>query len=129
DKKAAIDAQVPIVNRMNVVHQTAIPLGDGYSVITQIRADAQEAGDLVLLMKVVDLLVEWQIGDAIAIVGEELIFAFKVLLHGFQPHTYIGANFSIGKRDSPIVNIAIDELQIFATVGQHEIIRSAFVVI
>src|SRR5215471_867477 len=77
DKKAAIDAQVPIVNRMNVTYQAAIPLGNGYCVITQIRADAQEAGDLVLLMKVTDLFVEPQVAEAVAIVRKKFLFTFK----------------------------------------------------
>ena len=110
DEKAGINAKITVVNRMNVVHQAAIPLGNGYRMITQIRTDAQEAGNLVLLMKVVDLLLEPQVAEAVAIVREKFLFAFKVLLHGLQPHADIGADSSIGKSNSPIMNVAVDEL-------------------
>ena len=116
DKKAAINAQITVVNRMNVVHQAAIPLNNGYGVVTQIRTDAQEAGDLVLLMKVVDLFVKPQVAETVAIVREKFVFAFKVLLHGLQPHADIGGDSSIGKSNSPIMNVAIDELEILAAV-------------
>src|SRR5690242_16267203 len=116
DEKAGIDTKITVVNRMNVAYQAAIPLGNGYRVITQIRTDAQEAGNLVLLMKVVDLLVKPQVAEAVAIVREKFLFAFKVFLHGLQPHADIGADSSIGKSNSPIMNVAVDELQIFAAV-------------
>src|SRR6516164_2093157 len=114
NEKAGIDAKITVVNRMNVVHQAAIALGNGYRVITQIRTDARETGNLVLLTKVVDLLVKSQVAEAVAIVCEKFLFAFNVLLHGLQPHADIGADSSIGKSNSPIMNVAVDELQILA---------------
>ena len=110
----AVDTQVAIGNRMNVANQATVPLGNGYRVVTEMGADAQEASNLVLLMKVVDLLVKPQVTEAVAIVRKKFLFAFKVLLHGLQPHADIGGDPGIGKSNSPIMNVAVDQLQILA---------------
>ena len=47
-------------------------------------ADAQEAGNLVLLMKVVNLLAQRKVGEAVTIVSEKFLFTFKYFCTAFN---------------------------------------------
>ena len=57
-----------------------LPVPTRDQVIAEVGPHAQEAGDLVLLVKMFELLRQRQVGEAVAVVGQEVFFAFEVLL-------------------------------------------------
>jgi hypothetical protein len=74
-------------------------------VIAQVRTDTENARDLPLLVKVFQLLRKRQVDEAIAIVGQEFIFPFEVLLYCFQALADIGIDSCIRKGDPPVLDI------------------------
>ena len=106
-----------------------LPLFDRNRVIAQVRLHAQEAGDLVLLVKMIELQIERKIAETVAVIGEEFFFALQVFLRGLQTHADVRVDTGVSKGDPPVVNVAVDQLEVFAAARQYEIIRGAFVII
>src|SRR6266849_10247295 len=97
--------------------------------ITEVWPNTNKAGDLLLLAEMLQLLVEVQIGQAVAIVGEEFLFAVQVFFHRLEPLADVGVDARIYKGDPPVVDVAMEQLETLSPAGQNEVIRDAFVVV
>src|SRR5574337_309194 len=84
NEETAVDPYSAVIDRANARHQTAVSFLNGHHVIAQVWANAEKTGNFVLLVKVSQLLRKRQIGEAVAIVSQKLVFPFEVLLHGLE---------------------------------------------
>ena len=107
DEESAIDAYISVVNGMDSGNQAAVALLQRNQVIAEVRPDAEKAGDLALLVKVVKLLGKGHVGEAIAVVRQEFFFSFQILLDRFQALADIGIDSRIREGDAPIMDIAV----------------------
>jgi len=80
-------------------------------VITEIRPNTKKARDFSLLAKVFNLLGKRQVSEAIAYVRQEFSSPCKYFSTAFQPLANIGIYPGIGKGDSPILDVAVKQLQ------------------
>ena len=83
-EEAAIDERRSIPDGVNTCHQATARLCRNY-VITQVWHDAQEAGDLVLLVKMLQLLRKGKIAEAVTVVGQELVLAVQIFFRRLEP--------------------------------------------
>jgi len=129
DKKSAVDAHAAVVNGVDPGNQAAIARFQRHQVIAEIRADAQKAGYLVLLVKVLQLLRKRKVGKAVAVVGQKFLFALQILLHHLQAHPDVGIDSGIGEGNAPIVDITVQQFKILGAARQDKVVRGAFVVV
>src|SRR5579859_399382 len=107
NEKPAVNSYIAVANGVNVGNQAAIAFFNRDEVITEVRPDTKKAGNLALVVKMVQLLRKGQVGQPVAIVRQELVFSVQVFLNRFQALTNIGVNSRIRECNAPIVNIAI----------------------
>ena len=81
-------------------------------VIAEVGPHADEAGNLVLLVKVLQLLGQRQVGETIAVVGQKFLFALEILLHRLQPLSDVGIDARVREGNAPVVNIAVQQFQV-----------------
>ena len=98
---------VAVINGVNSGNKIAIALLQRNQVIAEVGPDAEKAGDLVLFVKVVKLLGKRHVGQAIAVVRQEFLFPFQILLNRLQPLPNIGIDSGVRERDAPIMDITV----------------------
>ena len=77
----------------------------------------------------IDLLVEREIRQAVTVVRQKNVFTFKIFLDSLKTLSDIRRRPGIGEGDVPIVDITVKKLQVFAALGQDEIVGMCFVVV
>src|SRR6266566_4644069 len=97
--------------------------------VAEVGSDAEKTRNFIVLMKMVELLLEGQIAQTIAVVGQKLFLSMQIFLYRFQALADVGTDSSIGKGDSPIVNVAVEQFETFAAARKNEVVGSAFVVV
>src|SRR5580704_4653013 len=80
-------------------------------------------------MKVIHLLCKRQVGQAIAVVGQEFFFSLQVSLHLLQALTDVGTDPRIREGDIPILNITVKQLDILGPGGQDEVVGGTLIVV
>src|SRR6266849_2936330 len=112
-EKSSVDPYIPIINGMNLGDQATVSLVQRNQVIAEVRPNTEKAGDLAVLMKVVQLLGKGHGGKAVAIVRQKFLFPFQILLNRLQALADIGIDPRVRERDAPIMDIAIEQLEVF----------------
>src|SRR5579859_6642480 len=128
DEEAAIDAHAAVVYGMDRGDQVVGAVLHGDEMVAEVGAHAEKARDLVLFAEMVQLLGQRQVRGAVAVIGEEFFFALVVLFVGFEALADVGVNAGVGERDAPVVNVAVEELHVFAA-GDDKIVGGALVVV
>src|SRR5437879_4215876 len=90
---------------------------------------AEEAGDFVPSAKVLEILRQWEIGEPIAVVGEEGRVVSEIALDCPEPLADVRAQTGVGERDLPLVDVPTIEGDVLTPAGQLEVVRQALVVI
>src|SRR5262249_30829874 len=96
---------------------------------TQVGLNAEETPYFSLMQKMVDLIIKRQISEAVAVVGEKHVFALYVLFNRLETLSDIGCGAGIDESDVPIVDIAVEKLEILASLPQDKIVGKAFIVV
>src|SRR5882672_530748 len=117
NEEASVDSHRAHADCMDLGHQITVPLLQRNHVVAEVRPDAKETGGLALLMEVFQLLRERQIGKAVTIVGQELLFSVEVLLDCLQPLADVGIDSRICKGNLPVLDVAVKQFQLFPTAG------------
>src|SRR5580704_6642470 len=103
-----------------------------------IRFDKMEAGlwhhahkrsNFSAIPVIPDDVREGNIRQAIRVIGQEHFFAFELLFDRLQPLTDIGGQPGINKRDAPVMDVLLQELDILPPSGEDKIIRKPFIIL
>src|SRR6516162_7049459 len=97
--------------------------------ITEIRLHAGETGDGSMLPKVIKLLGQRQVTQAIAVVREELFFVSNDAFDCPQPLSNVRLQPSLHERLFPIVNVASHQIELLAAFGKNKVVGEALAVI
>src|SRR6266567_429336 len=97
--------------------------------VAEVGSDAEKTRNFIVLMKMVELLLEGQIAQTIAVVGQKLLLSMQIFLYRFQALADVGTDSSIGKGNSPIVDITLEQLEILPPTGQNKVVGGALVVL
>src|SRR5271166_3701123 len=93
------------------------------------RLHAHKAGQSFALHEPIDQFVEVHVAKSLAVVGKEYLLILEMFLDGFQPLPDVRIESGVHESDAPIMNIAVQQLNILATPGEHEIVGHAFVIV
>src|SRR4029453_17555094 len=93
------------------------------------RADTDEAPQLAVSLKVVQVLVEWNIGQAVAVVRQKLGIVAEIALDSFQPLANVRVHSGLGERDLPAIDVAAEQPDGPTPFGQLEVGGEALVVV
>ena len=63
-----------------------------------------------------------EIGQAVAVVGEELGLAFDVWTNGSKPFADGGRQARVDERDGPVVDVTVQQPQLAAAAGEDEVV-------
>src|SRR4029077_12278735 len=126
-EESAVYAHIALVDVFDFGNQ--ISAIQGNEVIAEIGTDTEKTGDFVMLPEVLDLLGKGEIGKTITVVGQEHLFAFEIFLDSFEALADVGGDAGVSESDAPIVDITIDEVDIFTTGGEDEVVGNIFVVV
>ena len=88
-----------------------------------------EARDHTVAPEVGDVLVERQVAQAVGVVGQEHLLALQILAHAQQALADVGMQAGVDEGDAPVVDVARQQLDLLAALGQHEVVRHALVVV
>src|ERR1700694_77351 len=99
-EEAAVDPQVGVTDMTDVPHH-ASPV-HRHRVKGLVRADADEARDLVLAVRGVDITVEGQFRQSIAVVREERGVVREIVPDGTQALADVGLQPRVHERDVPV---------------------------
>src|SRR5262249_47769386 len=80
DEEPAVDANRTVIYGVNSRNQIAFAFLQRNQVIAKVRSNCEEASDLVLLMKVVQLLREWEIRQSVTVIGKKFFIICQVPL-------------------------------------------------
>src|SRR5581483_2458312 len=83
-------------------------------VAAEVRADTEKARKFLLAFEAIDLLRQLQVRQAIAVIGEERLFAFEIFPNRQEPLADVGINARVSERDVPVLDVTVEKPQIFA---------------
>src|SRR5215469_4991673 len=126
-KEPSVDACSRSANMLNALYHASLINRD--HVETGFWFNTDKAGQALAFQELVDYGVEVHVRQTIGVVGKERLLILDVLLHHFQAHSNVRVETGIDEGDAPIVDIAVQQFEVFAAAGKHEIIRDAFVVV
>src|SRR5262249_49300824 len=89
----------------------------------------QETTHFTSLEKVLDVVTEWEVRQPVTVVRQKHLFSVQVRLDSLEPLSDIRLDSRVDKRNVPVVDIAIHQLEFFTPVGQDKVVRHTFVVI
>src|SRR2546428_172900 len=127
NEEAAVDAQAGLPDILDARHLPVVVRHD--KVIAELRPDAEEARDPVAPPEMLKLRRERQVGEAVAVVREELLLTGEMWLDGLEALPDVRVDPRVDEGDSPIADIALQELEPPPALAQHEVIRDAFVIV
>src|SRR2546426_2153312 len=127
NEEAAVDAQAGLPDSLDARHLPVVVRHD--KVIAELRPDAEVARDPVAPPEMLQLRRERQVGEAVAVVREELLLTGEMWLDGLEALPDVRADPRVDEGDSPIADIALQELEPPPALAQHEVIRDAFVIV
>src|SRR5207245_10480664 len=117
---AAIDAQIRAVDVGDRRDDAVTPNRD--EVAAEIRPDGGEAGNLAAAIKVGQLSIEGQVGEAVGIISQKHLVVDQMPLDRFEALADVGRGAGVDEGNPPIVDVAVQELELPAAAGQHEIV-------
>src|SRR3989475_1836233 len=100
-----------------------------HEVIAQMRLHAEKARDPAVSSEMLEFRRQRQVGQAVGVVREELTFAGEVRLDGAEALPDARVDPRIDERDTPIADVALQELEPPTALAQYEVVRNALVVI
>jgi hypothetical protein len=80
-------------------------------------------------MKEINEIGQRQIGKPIGIIGKKLILAFEKFLNRLKALADIRLRPGVDKMNAPILDITIQQLDVFATVRKNEVVGSTLAVV
>ena len=72
--------------------------------------------------------IERCVGERVAVVGQEQLLAREMVVHPAQPLADRGVEPGVGEGDPPVLDVAAQQLDLAAAVGQHEVVRQRLLV-
>src|SRR6185436_14397346 len=85
------------------------------------RAHGQEARGHLAATEMVEIGRQVEIGETVRVVGhEDVVPVVEVTLHRLQALTEIGVQARVDEGDLPIVNVAAEQMDVFAALAEHE---------
>src|SRR2546426_4109571 len=127
NEEAAVDAQAGLPDSLDARHLPVVVRHD--KVIAELRPDAEVARDPVAPPEMLKLRRERQVGEAVAVVREELLLTGEMWLDGLEALPDVRADPRVDEGDSPIADVALQELEPPPALAQHEVVRDAFVIV
>ena len=104
DKISAVDQQIRISHKINLVHRTFLSHGDHGETLGGL--DADEAGNLVALLEPLDFIRQMQVGQRIRIIGQEILFVGEVFFDRLQPLADVRPETGVHAGNLPIRDVA-----------------------
>src|SRR5262245_17436627 len=126
DEEAPVDPQAGLVDRAHAADHVAVERND---VAALRRPHRQEAAHLVPPQEVLDVPVQRQVRQPVAVVRQEHRLSPEVGLDGLQPLPDVGGDAGVDERDVPVVDVAVEQAELLAALGEDEVVGDALVVV
>src|SRR5438874_1982614 len=110
NEEAAVDPDRAVVYGINSHDQIGFVLLKRNQMIAEVRPDTDETGNFILLMKMVELLRQRKVSEAVTIVGQKFVFSVQIFFDSLQALTDIGVNPGVRESDSPVLDVAVEQL-------------------
>ena len=98
-------------------------------VVAEVRLHADEAGDARRADGMFDLHRQRQVGQAVAVVGEELRLVADETFDRLQALADVRREARLDERDLPVVDVAAEQFELLAAFRQDEVVRQALAVV
>ena len=85
------------------------------------RAHGEEAGELAALLERLDHVVEVDVGQAVAVVGEEHLLVLHVVAHRPQTLADVAPDAGVEQRDAPLLLGIAEQLDLRAEAGDDAV--------
>jgi hypothetical protein len=121
NEHSAIDTDAAAREFLDVGDEPIGPRLD--DVIAEIRLHADKSRNLVVLAREIEIGRKRQIRQAVAIIRQKQLVIANIFFDRAQPLTDIRPHARVGKGDLPVVDVAARKLEVFATMGQDEVVR------
>src|SRR5712692_142242 len=96
---------------------------------TQTRPNAKKCRCFILFVERFDQIGEMEIRQIVAVVRQENFVAIQIFLYRFQSLANVCICSRVDKCNCPVVDVTIEDLDVSATIEQHEVVRYQFTVI
>ncbi len=94
-----------------------------------VRADREEAGRCSRFPGALDHRRQIRISERVAVVGQKHLVIPQEMSHSTKPLADARMESGIDKRDVPVMDVGLQELNLRAALREHEVIGQGFVVV
>ena len=67
--------------------------------------------------------------ERVAVAGQEVLVVAEVLAHGAQALADVRVQARVDERDVPVVDVRLEQMDLRAALGQHEVVRHRLAVV
>src|SRR5262245_21871630 len=128
DEEAPVDPQPRVLSVPDVVNQPGIVDVDDVERVG--GPHGQKARGHVVATEVIEIRRQVQIGEAVGVVGHEhVVVVTQEALHGLQALPEVRVQAGVDERDPPVLDVATEDLDVLATLREHEVVGQTLVVV
>src|SRR6267378_3477292 len=127
DEETTVDSHPHVLHVLDTLHASAVLEADEVEALC--RGYAHEGSHSILPAEDVEHGRQRQVGNTVAVVGEEHLLTLQKRLNRLELHTDVGVEAGIHECDLPILDVAGEEIDLTAALAHDKIVGDGLVIL